>query len=383
MKIRIFVFLGIINLLFSCNTKNKNALERNEYAKDTLVINPLNSYKVNYSEVFSKIEYIPIPSDSNFLVGEIDKLEVTDNYVILMDKYITNSVFVFYKNGQKRIKIHKQGRGPGEYVALMDVYFDVKQQAIVIHCGIRKKLLFYNLSGEFFKEQSLPYYTTRVIPISNNYAFFCDNTLNESISKDNYAPNILLVSKTNKLLSSSCLFYRGVNKAVVYSSNPDFSYWNDNVASIKPDHSNLIYYITTESIYPAYKLDFGKYSIDSRYWTEAERKDATVEKVDKYCYEHGLCESLNMLEDENYLFFRYKYKKKLHNVIYSKRTSKLINASIFWNDMDQITAFFPKLIKDGKIYCLLIISAKVSHHYGKVSHLQKLGGFVCKCSNII
>ena len=31
----------------------------------------------------------------------------------------------------------------------------------------------------------------------------------------------------------------------------------------------------------------------------------------------------------------------------------------------------------------LIISAKVSHHSGKVSHLQKLGGFVCKCSNII
>lgn len=31
----------------------------------------------------------------------------------------------------------------------------------------------------------------------------------------------------------------------------------------------------------------------------------------------------------------------------------------------------------------LIISAKVSHHSGKVSHLQKLGGFVCKCSNFI
>ena len=30
----------------------------------------------------------------------------------------------------------------------------------------------------------------------------------------------------------------------------------------------------------------------------------------------------------------------------------------------------------------VIISAKVSHHSGKVSHLQKLGGFVCKCTNL-
>ena len=32
---------------------------------------------------------------------------------------------------------------------------------------------------------------------------------------------------------------------------------------------------------------------------------------------------------------------------------------------------------------IMIISAKVSHHFGKVSHLQKLGGFVCKYSTII
>jgi retron-type reverse transcriptase len=37
----------------------------------------------------------------------------------------------------------------------------------------------------------------------------------------------------------------------------------------------------------------------------------------------------------------------------------------------------------NEIYLFLIISVKVSHHYGKVSHLQKLGGFVCKCSNFI
>jgi len=31
---------------------------------------------------------------------------------------------------------------------------------------------------------------------------------------------------------------------------------------------------------------------------------------------------------------------------------------------------------------IVIISAKVSHHSGKVSHLQKLGGFVCKYTNL-
>lgn len=34
------------------------------------------------------------------------------------------------------------------------------------------------------------------------------------------------------------------------------------------------------------------------------------------------------------------------------------------------------------VWVWVIISAKVSHHSGKVSHLKKLGGFVCKYSNL-
>lgn len=45
----------------------------------------------------------------------------------------------------------------------------------------------------------------------------------------------------------------------------------------------------------------------------------------------------------------------------------------------QITTVFPINFQNNGI---VIISAKVSHHSGKVSHLKKLGGFVCKYTNL-
>jgi hypothetical protein len=350
---KIFVYFAFLcTLLCACNYDN--AVNNIELAHKTIVINPKEAENVNYSQVFSSAEYIPIPTDSNFLIGNIDKISVSDNYILLMDKSISRSVFVFHKQENKKGRIHKQGNGPGEYVAMKDIYFDANQQLVGIYCGIRGKLLYYNIQGEYKQEQTIPLYTTRIYPIFDNYLLFCDYVYNQKIEKGKSSPNVILTSKNGEIASSADFFNKDINRSVVSSSNPDFSAWDDTL-SIKPDHCNIIYHATTDSIYPAYKLDFGQYTLDARYWNETRKRGATVEKVNDYCKGVGICESLRMLEDRDYLFFKYKHKGNINSVFYSKKTDKMIHARLLMNDMDQITAFYPILLQENKIYCLLSI----------------------------
>jgi hypothetical protein len=79
----------------------------------------------------------------------------------------------------------------------------------------------------------------------------------------------------------------------------------------------------------------------------------TFDKLTGYCNTVGFCESFHYLEDNKYLFFHYRQNRHVYTVFYSKKTGQLINAKSFLNDMDKITAFYPVLLKDNRIYCLL------------------------------
>jgi hypothetical protein len=135
-------------ILFSCNN---HSAQNKEWAHTTIRIDPLKATTTGYSTVFDSVEYIPILSDSAFLLGEIDKMIVANNYIFLMDKYITKSVFAFDRQGENKTVINKQGNGPGEYVAIKDFYFDEKQDAIGIYCAMRKKLIYYDMHGQYIR----------------------------------------------------------------------------------------------------------------------------------------------------------------------------------------------------------------------------------------
>jgi hypothetical protein len=329
-----------------------------EWAHETIMIDPLEAEDIDYSRVFSSVEYISIPTDSNFLIGEIDKMYVSDNHVILMDKYLSKSVFIFEKQTKEKVHLHKQGNGPGEYVSLSDFYYDAVQRAVAIHCGIRRKLLFYNLQGILIKEQPVRYFTTRIIPLADKYVLFSDYLWNRETERNKICPNIILMENTGKILSSANFFKRNLDRAVVWSSIPDFSQWEEKLVSIKPDHSNIIYHVTADSIFPAYKLDFGTYTLDNRYWKETEKTGATLEKVNDYSKDIGLCETLRMLEDKDYLFFKYKFKGKVNSFFYSKKTGEKMNIRVFlmiWIRLPLfIHSFF--ITKNCTVSCLSMIS---------------------------
>ena len=82
------------------------------------------------SDLFDK-EYIAIPleTNDNFLIAQIDKIQMTDSCIYIADAITQGTLFIFDREGYFLNKIQHRGTGKGEYVDFVD--FDVFQSKII------------------------------------------------------------------------------------------------------------------------------------------------------------------------------------------------------------------------------------------------------------
>ncbi|MBU3041640.1 6-bladed beta-propeller [Bacteroides fragilis] len=64
---------------------------------------------VKLSTIIDSIYYLPLETDDRYLIGNIDKLIVTDVFFYVIDKDINPSIFCFNKKGEFIRKIGNRG----------------------------------------------------------------------------------------------------------------------------------------------------------------------------------------------------------------------------------------------------------------------------------
>lgn len=340
-------------IMLSCGKDREKAYSN--FAEEVITIDPVkvSAERIKYSTLFDSINYLFIPTDSNFLIGKIDKMLVSDDYIFMMDQKIARAVFGINKKSEKILYINKTGRGPGEYGLMTDIAFSSEEKEILIYCKIKGKILHYNLKGEYLFEENIPFKIRKFYPFNNSYVFYCEYYENKKLINKGVSPNIFLFnSKETKLNDASAYFTPPINQGIVLNSNCQFSFWGDTV-SIKPDHCNTVYHVTENGIIPKYFLDFGSYNIDERYWNIVQQRGIKYKEVNDFVTNSGMCENFWFLESSDYLYFTYLQNGKRYDVLYSKKTKNLKQLRFYENDIDQISLFYPKAIYKNKLYCLL------------------------------
>ena len=76
--------------------------------------------KMTYSSLFSKAGIIVLEDTDESLLGKVDKLEVCDNNLYVLEK--GRGLFLFNKQGKFIKMIGRQGKGPGEYIDPDDIF---------------------------------------------------------------------------------------------------------------------------------------------------------------------------------------------------------------------------------------------------------------------
>jgi hypothetical protein len=116
-------------------------------------INPNSQKKgdLTLSSLVESVEYVPLETGDNILVGVISMFDISENYILVKCRN-TGIIYLFQRNGRFVSKIGNIGGGPGEYVEydVSAIFIEEdKKQVIVLVKYPAPRFLRYSLSGKF------------------------------------------------------------------------------------------------------------------------------------------------------------------------------------------------------------------------------------------
>lgn len=141
--------LILIILLPSCREGRQKVATNAEIVAKVDVSESNKVFDVDQIADFEKV--IPLETVGNALIGEIDKLEMDDSHIVILDKRM-RTVWLFGIDGKFIRKIGRLGNGPKEYVSLDDMCFDKENGTVWIWDRVKQVMLEYDLTGELLKE---------------------------------------------------------------------------------------------------------------------------------------------------------------------------------------------------------------------------------------
>lgn len=136
-----------------------------EKALDNLCNEPL-----NFSEFISDIEYVPLETNKNGLIGN----EIGINY-LMTDKHIIYGELMFNADGSFVRKMGSKGQGPGEYRKALKVAVDEQLEEFYVLTNYNRRIMTYDLNNNRFKH-SVPARSLNndIISMGNHLMFVCE-----------------------------------------------------------------------------------------------------------------------------------------------------------------------------------------------------------------
>ena len=185
--------------------------------------------------MLSSVDYIKL--DSSEPIGQIDKMIVTKDKILILDSFSAQQIFVFDKTGKLLYRIKNKGRGPKEYISIWDMQVDTIRNEILLNDALARSYLYFSINdGQFIRREKgiANCYVTRIdslfVNLQNNGQDFND--------KENWA--ILVTDKDS-------IMYKGFEfKPLQEGDYIVNSFYRDNDGSLlyTPINSDTVYQFT-------------------------------------------------------------------------------------------------------------------------------------------
>ncbi|GHT59008.1 hypothetical protein AGMMS50239_04690 [Bacteroidia bacterium] len=311
---RYFLCITVIAfLLLSCiKTKQGDLLE--------IPIDIHQNNSLPLSEIAEEITAIELElTDENVINPTyFQRIIISENEVFIADR---SKIFVFSKTGKFIRSIGSQGQGPREYTYIKNFALDKKNKRLLI-TSYNRKIISYDLNGNFLKEKLLPNADMDDINYISGELLLLVNRIN-SDSKEVYSHSTLYQLSNDLQFVDSCTIrdlnferFNGTlhhyenfilkgNKSV-YLYYGDFFIRNNSVEKVLRD---TLYRFENNRLIPELKLKFkndesGKfinlYNIyrSSRYIFAVYGNANNPGKIYSFCYDTKTGKGYNMQDDK-------------------------------------------------------------------------------------
>ncbi len=247
MYARIFGLISLLLFSSSCSSQADNL----NYSKLKRIIVKADGQD-NITDLVEDYKYIRLETRPECIISNIDKILYRSGKFYILDAK-AQALFVFDKDGKFISKIEKPGRGPGEYIYLMDFDIDIFGNIYLLDLN-QKAILKYDMHGKFIEKDQRDYFISNIAVIDTStlltyqHAAVSSNVKYKLIFQENgeKVNSFLPIDKSNKINMLKPFPLNHSGHKLLYNE----------------DLSDTIFSVTLDSLYARYFIDFGRYSID-------------------------------------------------------------------------------------------------------------------------
>jgi hypothetical protein len=333
----------MITFVTSCTEKKKEDGAEKVICFDSQKSIKLYDMKDMMDSTFS---IIPLETDDEALIGEIDKIEIRNNRIYIMD-HLSQSVYIFDMGGKYLNKKTAIGQGPGEYANLS--YMTVTDSSLIIIDHYMEKQIEYRLpSLELIGEERIfEKIWAHDLFYLNGHVYYTNEANGAGTSMFN------LFSRKNSTEDfKKYLPFSGKETLVLHINGPRYAI-NGNEASLIYSGNDRIYRLRDGQIYPEYEM---KYKDEKIVYSSEIMKNVLDNNPS------GRIIGINQInESDKYLFLNVSVLKDLpYLCIYNKQDNTVIICQGMINS---------RFSSDMSILSRRIIDNKLIHW--RETHIQK------------
>jgi hypothetical protein len=296
------------------------------------------------STLVDSMSYVPLETNENCFIGNIDKMMFAGKRIIVLDKYIAQSIFIFEKTGAFHAKIEKLRKGPDEVFSIDDITIDFRTGNILLLDLSDKKILTYDQDGRFLTERPVGFYVYELamVPGKSDLAL-----ANHSESNSNFKD----ISLHNLIQTDSLI--RPYAKAFPFSEQSGLDFHWTNPINFRTDGLSLYYYPRfTDTIYQIdgqvadarYQVNYGDSGFPAQFYKSPS--DNKFEQLrGTYSYFMG-----DYVATPDYFYCSASVKGAETFGFYSNKTGITKSSEVIKLDGPNVIFFNKPMCNDGNIF---------------------------------
>lgn len=251
----IFLLVSLFCVFFSCKQSSDNVVDG---VGQLVLISLENEFSSDEYDV--ELNFIPLDTKPDYLVGQIQCV-LYKNDMFYIKNMLDDQILIFDKTGKCKDKLSCKGKGPGEYLQILDFFVSSNGDIYVLDDLDIKR---YDANCEYvesfkrYMDDELYPIGFYITPSGCNYYW----NLQSSDPKYNIGRNKLYVTKENKIIGR---YFEVCYKD--YFSKRFYDY-GGRVLVVPPKLDYSIFAIDEGVVSEAYRMDFGALSLPQKYHTQ-------------------------------------------------------------------------------------------------------------------
>ena len=279
-------------------------------------------------DYLSIIKYVPLETTDESLIGDIKKVYLFEEKIIIFDKK-TERVLLFNNDGRFICQIGQNGPGPDDYMILNDIFFEESSKLIYVHERVKNIIIIYTLEGRIVDKIKPNFMFNSFCKTKDGFWLYtCFNYNNVN------GYNLMLVDSTMKKMIGGYL-PQHPNFVNVEFGKVRFRFDSDGIPYFTYPTSNCVYKLDNSIPEIFYRIDFGNKNAP---YNELE-KLASIEEYNK------------IMENDYYIISDYYIWNKI--LIFSFTESSLYKPHKLYK------AYYDQNVAKLEIYKSVILSKEI------------------------